>query len=278
MNNNCVFELRDITYDYMADVHAIESLNLEINKGDAVVVLGANGSGKSTLLKVLDGLYFPTKGQFRAFGSTINESTMRDKKTAREFHRKVGLVFQDPDVQLFLPTVWDEAAFAPLQLGYPRNLVTETASAALNQLGLYHLKDRAPYHLSEGEKKKVSIASVLTLNPEVWLMDEPTASLDPRTQGWMIDFILELAENGKTIVIATHDLEIPHVATRTCYVLGQDHRLLVQGPTGEILNREDVLLQANLIHRHRHIHRNVAHAHAHMHWHTESSHGRPKQE
>lgn len=278
MNNHCVFELTDIAYDYMAGVHAIESLDLKINEGEAVAVLGANGSGKSTLLKLLDGLYFPTAGEFLAFGSAINEKTMTDKKTARAFHRRVGLVFQDPDVQLFLPTVWDEAAFAPLQLGYPREVVTETASEALDRLGLYHLKDRAPYHLSEGEKKKVSIASVLTLDPEVWLMDEPTASLDPRTQGWVIDFILELAEKGKTTMIATHDLEIPHVATHTCYVLGQDHRLLAQGLTDEILSREDILIQANLIHRHRHIHRNVSHAHAHKHWHSGSPHAGPEQE
>lgn len=269
MNNNYVFELTDIFYEYMASVHAIESFNLKINKGETVAILGANGSGKSTLLKLLDGLYFPTKGEFRAFDKLINESTMSEKKTAREFHRKVGMVFQDPDVQLFLPTVWDEVAFAPLQMGMSKEEIVETVSEALNKLGLYHLKDRAPYHLSEGEKKKVSIATVLTLDPEVWLMDEPTASLDPRTQGWVIDFILELSERKKTTVIATHDLEIPYVATQTCYVLGQDHKMLAAGRTNEILDNEEILVQANLIHKHRHIHEDVTHphAHAHKHWH-----------
>jgi cobalt/nickel transport system ATP-binding protein len=266
MENNCVFELTDVTYDYMDNVPAIKSLNLKIHKGETIAILGANGSGKSTLLKLLDGLYAPTKGKFQAFGSVINEATLRDKKTARDFHRKVGLIFQDPDVQLFLPTVWDEVAFAPLQLGLSKEKVTEVVSEALTKLELYHLKDRAPYHLSEGEKKKVSIASVLTLDPEVWLMDEPTASLDPRTQGWVIDFILELSEKGKTTVVATHDLEIPHVATSICYVLGQDHKILVRGATHEILNREDILIQANLIHQHRHIHINVAYAHKHWHF------------
>ena len=267
MENNRIFELKDVTYDYMEKVHAIESLNLKINQGETIAILGANGSGKSTLLKLLDGLYFPNKGEFRAFGSLMNEETLRSKKVARDFHRKVGLVFQDPDVQLFLPTVWDEVAFAPLQLGLSRKEVSEVASEALNKLGLYHLKDRAPYHLSEGEKKKVSIASVLTLDPEVWLMDEPTASLDPRTQGWVIDFILELSEKGKTTVVATHDLEIPHTATNLCYVIGQDHKILAKGATHEILDQEDILIQANLIHKHRHIHADVKHAHAHRHWH-----------
>jgi cobalt/nickel transport system ATP-binding protein len=266
MKNSCVFELTDVTYNYMDNVNAIESLNLKIYKGETIAILGANGSGKSTLLKLLDGLYAPTKGEFQAFGSVINETSMRDKKMARDFHRKVGFVFQDPDVQLFLPTVWDEVAFAPLQMGISKEKVTQMVSDALTRLGLYHLKDRAPYHLSEGEKKKVSIASVLTLDPEVWLMDEPTASLDPRTQGWVIEFILELSEKGKTTVIATHDLEIPHVATKICYVLGQDHKLLIKGATHDILNREDILIQANLIHQHRHIHADIAHTHRHWHY------------
>ena len=266
MENNCIFELTEVTYDYMDNVHAIESIDLKIHKGETIAILGANGSGKSTLLKLLDGLYAPSKGEFQAFGSIINEATLRNKKMAKDFHRKVGLVFQDPDVQLFLPTVWDEVAFAPLQMGLSKQQVTEVVSDALTKLALYHLKDRAPYHLSEGEKKKVSIASVLTLDPEVWLMDEPTASLDPRTQGWVIDFIIELSEKGKTAVIATHDLEIPHVATNICYVLGQDHKMLVKGATHDILNREDILIQANLIHQHRHVHANVAHTHKHWHY------------
>ena len=266
MENIAVFELSEVTYDYEGSGHALDSVSLRINKGDTVSLLGANGSGKSTLLKILNGLYFPLSGEIRAFGDILTESVMRDTKTSRNFHAKVGFVFQDPDVQLFLPTVWDEVAFAPLQMGTPKNRVTEIVSEALNDLNLYHLKDRAPYHLSEGEKKKVSIASILTLDPQVWLMDEPSASLDPRTKGWVIDFILSLAESGKTIVIATHDLEIPYVATENCYVLGQDHRISAQGTAVEILNNEEILLKANLIHKHRHTHDGVTHAHPHRHW------------
>ncbi len=268
MENSAVFELVDVTYDYGNNGHALDSVSLVINKGDSVSLLGANGSGKSTLLKLLDGLYFPVSGEIRAFGELITESVMRDSKVSREFHAKVGFVFQDPDVQLFLPTVWDEVAFAPLQMGKPKKEVKEIVSEALNSLGLYGLKDRVPYHLSEGEKKKVSIASILTLDPEVWLMDEPSASLDPRTKGWIIDFILSLADSGKTTIVATHDLEIPYVATKFCHVLGQDHKILAQGTGDEILNNDEILLNANLIHKHRHIHDNVAHVHPHKHWHS----------
>lgn len=268
MGNNIIFELSDVSYDYPGKDRALEAVNMTIGGGESVAVLGANGSGKSTLLKLLDGLYFCSKGEFFAFGEKIDEPIMEDRQTARAFHKKVGFVFQDPDVQLFLPTVWDEVLFAPLQMGLPKRDVAEIASDALNRLGLYGLKDRAPYHLSEGEKKKVCIASVLTLDPDVWLMDEPTASLDPRTQGWMIDFIIELADRGKTAVIATHDLEIPYVATKECYVLGQDHCVLAHGPSSSILENDEILLNANLIHRHRHIHEGMAHAHPHKHWHS----------
>ncbi|MFZ0450658.1 MAG: ABC transporter ATP-binding protein [Desulfatiglandaceae bacterium] len=261
-----VFEISAVSYRYPGSDMALESINMIVNKGESVAILGANGSGKSTLLKLLDGLYFPSQGEIRAFSSLINEPAMRNKKFARRFHARVGFVFQDPDVQLFLPTVWDEVAFAPLQLGMSKKLVTETAATCLEMLGISKLKDRAPYHLSEGEKKKVTLASILALDPEVWLMDEPTSSLDPQTQGWMIDFILELSENGKTVVTATHDLEIPYVAAESCYVLGQDHEIMARGGSREILDDQDILMEANLIHRHRHIHKDTIHMHAHRHW------------
>ena len=266
MKSDPVFEISEVSYCYPGSDIALKSINMIINKGESVAVLGANGSGKSTLLKLLDGLYFPLQGEIRAFSSLINESTMRNKKFARQFHARVGLVFQDPDVQFFLPTVWDEVAFAPLQLGMSKNIVTETAATCLEMLGIYKLKDRAPYHLSEGEKKKVALASILALDPEVWLMDEPTSSLDPQSQGWMIDFILGLSKKGKTVVTVTHDLEIPYVAADLCYVLGQDHEIIARGEPGEILDDQNVLIAANLIHCHRHAHKKIIHLHAHRHY------------
>ncbi len=268
MKGDMVFELSRVSYTYMNDGDALESISMRIRKGENVSILGANGSGKSTLLKLLDGLYFPSSGEFRAFGSSIHESSMNDKKISMEFHKRVGFIFQDPDAQLFLPTVWDEVTFAPLQLGLSKNRVKEIASEVLNKMGLYGLKDRTPYHLSEGEKKKVCIASIFTLDPEVWLMDEPTASLDPQTQGWMIDFILELAKRGKTCIIATHDLEIPYVTSQTCYILGEDHKILAEGKAKELLSQKDILLKANLIHKHRHFHNGSVHIHPHEHWHV----------
>jgi len=214
-----VFELKDVSFSYADGLLALQEISLTVASRDTVVLLGANGSGKSTLLKLLDGLYFPTSGEVRAFGVPLTEKQFQSEDFAFGFRRRVGLVFQDPDVQLFSPTVWDEVAFAPLQLGLPSQEVVARVEGALQALGITHLRDRAPYNLSEGEKKKVALASILSLDPEVWLLDEPMTSLDPRTRGWIIDFLFSLVDQGKTLVVATHDLEIADLVANRVYVL-----------------------------------------------------------
>ncbi len=261
-----VFRLERVSYSYLDGVLALQEINLTVTTGERVAILGANGSGKSTLLKLLDGLYFPTAGEVRAFGVPLTEKMLRNE--AYTFRRRVGLVFQDPDVQLFSPTVWDEVAFAPLQLGLSREEVVARVEGALEALRIEGLRDRAPYNLSEGEKKKVALASILSLDPEVWLLDEPTANLDPRTRGWAIDFLLSLAERGKTLVVASHDLEIADIVARRACVLGEDHRLAAWGPPHEILADDELLLRTNLIHQHRHLHAGAEHRHPHRHWET----------
>ncbi len=266
MSATHVFELKDVSYSYINQAHGLKDISMEIDEGEAVTILGANGSGKSTLLKLLDGLYFPSKGTVKAFGHQLTEAAFRDQDFAKDFRRRVGLVFQDPDVQLFLPKVYDEIAFAPLQMGYSKEEVQLRVKEAIDVLGIDKLKDRAPYHLSEGEKKKVALASILTLSPDVWLLDEPTASLDPKTQSWVIDFLLDLSQQGKTLIIATHDLEIAYLVSKKCYVLGENHEILRKGDAQDILNDRDLLLSANLIHAHRHFHNGQMHTHEHRHW------------
>ncbi len=263
-----VFEFEKLSFAYPGQESepALVGLDLEVGRGQCVCILGANGSGKSTLLKLLDGLYLPSSGTFKAFGQEITARLMEDKQFNSHFRKRVGFVFQDPDVQLFLPTVRDEIAFAPLQAGFLDKDVIEMVESTASDLGLERLLDRPPYRLSTGEKKKVAIASVVTLDPEVWLMDEPTASLDPQTQSWIIDFIIGLKEKGRTLVIATHDLEIPYVAADLCYVIGQDHRLLASGSARQVLEDQGLLLEANLIHKHRHLHNGLIHSHRHDHW------------
>jgi cobalt/nickel transport system ATP-binding protein len=238
-----------------------------VKGGESIAILGANGSGKSTLLKILCGLIFASSGTTRAFGSVLSEAGMELKRSefARYFRRRVGMVFQDADSQLFSPVVWEEVSFAPLQLGLPEEKVQKRVDDALNLLGIRHLKNRTPQSLSEGEKRKVALASVLSLSPDVLLLDEPSSDLDPRTRVWLQSFLDEMHRAGKTIVIATHDLELAANTSDRCIVLNEEHGLAGEGPTEEILANWDLLLNSNLVHVHAHKHGQVVHTHPHAH-------------
>jgi cobalt/nickel transport system ATP-binding protein len=225
-------------------------------------LLGANGSGKSTLLKLLDGVIAPRAGSLRALGRDV--AAVADGQDAFSFHREVGLVFQDPDVQLFSATVLDDVAFGPLQLGLNQQEVRARCDAALAQMDIAHLASRAPFELSGGEKKRAAIASVLSLQPRVLLLDEPTAALDPRSKWVLVNLVRRLGADH-TIVTATHDLDIvPLIATRVV-VLGEERRVLADGTPAEILEDRPLLIRANLIHEHLHGHGGALHAHEHAH-------------
>jgi cobalt/nickel transport system ATP-binding protein len=268
VNEAPVFDLTDVRYEYGRGHVALESITLRICAGERVVLLGANGSGKSTLLKLMDGLYAPKSGSFKVFGDEVR-NLESDLEAAHRFHQRIGLVFQDPDIQLFSPTVGDDVAFGPLQLSLPLKEVRERVEAALDQMGIMHLRDRAPFELSGGEKKRAAIASVLSLQPDVILFDEPTASLDPRTKWVLVNLIQELEDQGKTVVTATHELEIVPLISDRVVVLGEDRRILADGPVKELLSDIDLLVRANLIHEHLHRHTTVEHAHAHLDGHHE---------
>ena len=264
-----VFELEDVRYTYSRKQVALDGIDLTVWEGEAVAVLGANGCGKSTLLKLLNGLYPPTAGHLRVFGTDI-QNVAADVDETHRFHRRIGLVFQDPDVQLFSPTVGDDVAFGPLQLGLALTEVRQRVEAALRQMGIEHLRDRAPFELSGGEKKRAAIASVLSLEPDVLLLDEPTASLDPRTKWMLVDMILELARQGKTIITATQDLEIVPIIAQRVVVIGENRRILADDKPERILNDYPLLVEANLIHEHLHRHGDLTHVHAHE---IEAHHG-----
>ena len=250
VNEEIVFDVRDVSYAYEEKQIALEHLNLRVCAGDALVLLGANGSGKSTLLKLLDGLYFPSSGTITAFGKPLTEEALRDDAFNFAFRRRVGLVFQDSDVQLFSASVLDEVAFAPLQLGFGREEVNRRVEAALEALRIEKLRERAPHRLSGGEKRRVALASLLTLQPEVWLMDEPTTGLDPRSQSWLIEFVLEQRKQGKTMVVATHDLSVTEEIASTICVFSEDHRIVATGKPPDILGNHELLHRCNLAHYH----------------------------
>jgi cobalt/nickel transport system ATP-binding protein len=242
--------VEDVSYAYLERFPALDRVSFTVHAGEKVALLGANGCGKSTLLKVLDGLVFPDRGTYRAFGSEVTEEHLEDEQFNRGFRGRVGFIFQNSDAQVFSPSVREEIAFGPLNMGLPPEQVETRVSDTLRLLGIDDLADRAPYQLSGGEKKRVAIASVLVMNPEVFLFDEPTAALDPRTQQWLIELIVELNRAGKTIVLATHDLDTLDVLADRAIVFSEHHRIVAEGPAVELLADRQLLLDVNLVHEH----------------------------
>jgi cobalt/nickel transport system ATP-binding protein len=251
-----VYRLEGVSYSY-GPVEALSAVDLAIRKGETISVLGANGSGKSTLLKILDCLLFPTQGTLKFFGEPIEKGF-----NSSAFRELVGFVFSEPDVQLFSPTVYDEVAFAPMQTGISEEEARKRVLEVLSFFGIGHLKDRAPYELSSGEKKKVALASVLSVNPEVVLFDEPTSALDPKTQVWLIETLYEMKKLEKTLVVATHDLTLAEDISDRVVILDESHRIVADTTTAA-LRDEKLLLGANLTHEHTHRHGDTFHRHSH---------------
>lgn len=264
---SAIFQLQEATYRYPDGRVGVAECSLVVKEGESLVILGANASGKSTLLRLLAGLIFPSRGRVEAYGVALTEETLRDGEFARRFRQRVGLLFQDADAMLFNPTVYDEIAFGPLQLDLPEQEVRRRAEDMLRLLALEAVAHQPPHALSGGEKKKVALAALLAVSPEVLLLDEPTAGLDPRFQRWFVELAQELRQAGKTLVTATHDLHIVEEIGDRVMVLGEDHRLAAAGLPAEVMADLDLLLSVNLIHAHPHPHGGAAHAHPHPHLH-----------
>lgn len=194
-----LIEVNGLTHTYPDGTPALRGVSFRITHGEAVAIIGANGAGKSTLLHHLNGYLLPTQGEVRVGGCPVTKTTL---PTVR---RTVGMVFQDPDDQLFMPTVFDDVAFGPLHLGFSAGEAERKVTEALSTVGALHLKDRPPYRLSGGEKRAVAIATVLSMTPDILVMDEPTASLDPRSRRRVINLLKSFTH---TKIIATHDLDM----------------------------------------------------------------------
>jgi cobalt/nickel transport system ATP-binding protein len=273
-----IFDLRDVSFSYVGKIDALKDVNLKINQGEQVTIIGSNGSGKSTLLAILDGLVYPTSGEFYAFDNLISEEAfdaIKDNEFRSYFRTKVGFVFQNSDVQLFSSTVFEEIAFGPLQLNLPLDEVKARVEDVMEMMQIGKLRERPPHTLSGGEKKKVCIATVLVNNPDVLLLDEPSAGLDPRTQLWLIDLLQELGQAGKTVITATHDLEIIDQISKRAIVMGEDHRVKVDGDAEAVLSDYELLLSSNLVHEHTHLHGKLVHEHLHSHGKEHEHHEHP---
>ncbi len=204
-----LIELDHITFAYSpAEPPVLRDFSLSVETGECLAVLGDNGAGKTTLFRILNGLSFPQRGFFRFDGTEITAAFLKKQANAKRFHKRIGYLFQNPDVMLFSATVREEIAFGPRQLGLSEAETEARVRDCMALFGLEPLGDKAPYHLSGGQKKQVALAAVLALNPEVLILDEPLAGLDRKTRRKLLELLRALKGAGKTLLLATHDPEL----------------------------------------------------------------------
>jgi cobalt/nickel transport system ATP-binding protein len=201
-----LIEVKNISFSYPGEQELVLSkLSFELDEGKCLVVKGDNGSGKSTLFRVLNGLSFPQKGEYLFDGTEITEKYLNNNANAKRFHKRIGYLFQNPDIMLFNGRTYDEVAFGPRQMGLSDEETDRRTRDCLRLFSLEHLADKAPYHLSGGQKKRVALAAVMALNPDVLILDEPFAGLDKKTREFFLGFLTEMKESGKTLILATHE-------------------------------------------------------------------------
>jgi cobalt/nickel transport system ATP-binding protein len=236
---DAIVSVKDIKFNYPAGVNALKGVSLEVSQGERLALLGPNGSGKSTLILLIAGLLMPSKGEITVFG---------EKTTSKDFQKlrsRIGIVFQDPDDQLFTPSVIEDVEYGPKNLKLPEEDIKARSAHVLEKMGIEHLKNRPPHRLSFGEKKKVSLATALVLKPELLILDEPTANLDLVSRRGLIETLNELSKAGTTIIISTHDAEaIPELADRIVVISHGEK--LCEGKTSEVLQDKKMLEASGL--------------------------------
>lgn len=231
-----IVEAQNISYTYPSSNRGVRNISFRITHGESVAVVGANAAGKSTLLQHLNGFLMPDEGRIQIGDFPLT------KDNVMAVRRTVGMVFQDPDDQLFMPTVFDDVAFGPLNLGLPPDEVKLQVKRALQKVGADHLQDRPPYRLSGGEKRAVAIASVLAMSPDILVMDEPTSNLDPLARQKLIELLQSFKH---TKIIATHDLDMAMDLCQRTIVL-HNGAVTADGPTMEIFQNTSLLAQSGL--------------------------------
>jgi len=289
MSNQVMIDVDNISFTYPDGHEVLKGLSCQILKGEKVALIGPNGAGKSTLMGHLNGVQLASSGNIVINGIQVNKSTLKD------IRRLVGIVFQDPDDQLFCPTVFDDVAFGPLNLGLPEEEIETRVDDALQVVGLEGFKERSSFHLSFGERKRLALATVLSYQPEILVFDEPSTNMDPMNRRKLIKW---LKESDKTILLCTHDLDIALEVCDRCLML-TDGKIIAEGPTQEMLYDRTFLEENKLelplalmthellhgilnaevmddvhreiiskfLHAHRHAHGPDGHEHVHLHVH-----------
>lgn len=289
MSERVLVEADNLHFSYPDGHKVLKGISFKINKGEKVALIGPNGAGKSTLMSHLNGVQLASSGRIVIDGIPVNKSNLK------EIRRKIGIVFQDPDDQLFCPTVYDDVAFGPLNLGLPEHEITSRVQEALSVVGLEGFEQRSSFHLSFGERKRLALATVLSYQPEILVFDEPSTNMDPMNRRNLINW---LKSTDKTLLLCTHDLDIALEVCGRCLML-TDGRIESDGLTHEILydrallekNKlemplalmthellHDILAEQDMdeehrsiigkfLHAHRHAHGSDAHIHVHLHAH-----------
>ncbi len=264
--NSPAIEVVDLRFDYPGGHVALAGASFEVRTGETAVLMGANGVGKSTLLLCVVGVQ-------KGIGLVRVEGIELNPESVASIRKRIGFVFQNPEHQLFSTSVLDDVLFGPLNLGLSKEQALRRADETLEKLSLTHLRRRTPQHLSQGEKKKVALATALALDPGILMMDEPTAGLDPRSSTQLIDMFFQLKDEGKTMLVATHDIHLVEEIADRVIVLGENRTVVRNGAPAEILADTDFLARQNLIHEHGHFHKRERHGHPHFHKHMGDDHG-----
>ncbi len=236
-----MIETRDLYFSYPDGTQVLKGINLKVKKGDMVALLGPNGVGKTTLFLHFNGILKPTKGEVLVKGEPIKYN----KEGLLKVRKTVGIVFQNPDDQIFAPTVAEDVAFGPLNLGLPKDEVERRVKEALKAVGLEGFENKPPHHLSGGQKKRVAIAGILAMEPEVIVLDEPTAGLDPIGASKIMKLLYDLNKKGITIIISTHDVDLVPVYADNVYVM-YGGKILKEGSPKEVFSDVETIRKANL--------------------------------
>ncbi|HTX61126.1 MAG TPA: ATP-binding cassette domain-containing protein [Methanobacterium sp.] len=236
-----VIETRKLTYQYPDGTEALEDVEFKAAKGKIIALLGPNGAGKSTLFLHFNGILRPSSGTVLVNG----EQLQYDKKGLMRVRQKVGIVFQNPDDQLFAPTVIEDVAFGPMNIGLSEDEVEKRVKKALKRVGMEGYEKKAPHHLSGGQKKRVAIAGILAMEPEIMVLDEPTSGLDPKGASQILRLLYQLNQEGMTIVISTHDVDLVPLYAYNVYIIS-DGEIIKEGSPSEVFEDVDTIRKANL--------------------------------
>ncbi|NOQ49010.1 MAG: ATP-binding cassette domain-containing protein [Methanococcoides sp.] len=230
--------VKGLTYSYPDGTPALEDIDITINEGERIVIVGPNGAGKTTLFLHLNGTLKSQDNTVMIFGKNLDDMKVEERI------KEVGIVFQDPDDQLFMPTIFDDVAFGPINMGLDEEEVKNRVKKALSRVGLEGFEDRVPHNLSYGQKKRAALAAVLSMEPRILILDEPTANLDPKSRADLIQVINDLNKDGITTVIAMHDVNALPALSDRVYVLNR--KIVGEGTPREIFSNSELLKMTHL--------------------------------